>query len=236
MEAAMVVTRRRVLAAAAAAALGVCGCGSDLGSIAYFLTPEHLEPPEIKKLSVDEKDHSAKVPRVLILPYVSLDIAQTEFLGADGQLAEALAKQMQAQCEANQEKVTIVPWLKVKEYLSRRPNWRVDLEPDRAGEDFHADYVIVLDVSKLSLYEPGSHNTIYRGVADLTVLLADVKHPDEPVEQRELHFTYPSEARPVEADMDTPPPVFKKRFFEYLGKRLAWHFIPHHKREAYYVD
>jgi hypothetical protein len=233
----MLVTRRRVLGAAATVlALGVCGCGSDLGSVAYFLMPERLEPAEIKKITADEKDKTARVPRVVILPYVSLNIAQTEFLGADSQLADAFAKQIMAQCEETQAKLTVVPWLKVKEYLSGHPNWRTELDPDKVGEHFHADYVIVLDVHELGLYQPGSSHTVYRGLAEITVLLAEVNHPDEPAEQRDLHIVYPSEARAEVVDMETPPQVFKEKFFKYVAKRLAWHFIPHHKRESYYVD
>jgi len=231
----MRVTRRRVLTAAGLA-LGLCGC--DLGSVAYFLMPERMEPPEIKKLAVDAKDKNARVPKVLVLPYVSLDIAQTEFLGADNQLADALAKALTAQCEENGEKLTLVPWLKVKEYLARRPNWRLDLDPVRVGEDFRADYVIVLEVRSLGLYQPGSSNLVYRGLADMTVSLVEVNKPDEPAEQRDLHFVYPSEARAGAdvADLDTPPNVFKAKFFAHIAKRLAWHFTPHHKREAYYVE
>src|SRR5262245_64357714 len=135
----MRVTRRRVLAAAGLALVGLCGC--DLGSVAYFLMPDRMEQPEIKKLGVDGKDKNARVPKLLILPYVNLDIAQTEFLGADTQLADAFGKQLMAQCEENGEKLTLVPWLKVKEYLSRRPDWRLNLDPVRVGEDFRADYV-----------------------------------------------------------------------------------------------
>jgi hypothetical protein len=232
----MRVTRRRVLTAAGLALVGLCGC--DLGSMAYFLMPERMEAPEIKKLGADAKDKNARVPKVLILPYVNLDVAQTEFLGADTQLADAFAKQLTAQCEENQEKLTLVPWLKVKEYLSRRPDWRLNLDPVRVGEDFRADYVIVLDVHSLGLYQPGSSNMVYRGQADVTVSLVEVNKPDEPAEQRPLHFVYPSEARAGAdvADLDTPPTVFKAKFFAHIAKRLAWHFTPHHKREAYYVE
>src|SRR5205085_328706 len=118
--------------AAGVLALGVCGC--DLASLAFFLMPEPREPPEMKKLCVED-GKNVKVPRVVILPCVSFDVAQVEFAGTDGQLAEALARQMMTQCEDSQEKLTVVPWVKVKEYLSRHPNWKVDLSYGRIGED-----------------------------------------------------------------------------------------------------
>ena len=100
-----------------------------MASLAFFLMPEPREPPEMKKLCVED-GKNVKVPRVVILPCVSFDVAQVEFAGTDGQLAEALARQMMTQCEDSQEKLTVVPWVKVKEYLSRHPNWKVECLDD----------------------------------------------------------------------------------------------------------
>jgi len=232
----MGVTRRGLLAAFGLA-VSACGCSSDLGSIVYFLTPERLDPPETKKLASDDKNRRTPV-KVVVLPYVSLDIAQTEFLNADGQLADLMARQLTTLAAEDNEKLTVVPWSKVKEYLSRHPDWRLNLEPQQIGEDLHADYVIEVDVRKLSLYEPGSYNRVYAGRAEVVLSLVDVRRRDEPAEQRELNFVYPSEATRGSdvADADTPPYVFKARFFNYMTKHLAWHFVPHHKAENGVVE
>jgi hypothetical protein len=228
----MMATRRRpLLAGLVLAAVGVAGC--DLGTLAWLLTPEQKELPEIRKLASDDKKKDVKA---LILTFAALDLHQNELVGADRELAVLLARQLRELCEANGERLTVVPPGKVEDYKSTRPNWRNDADPVAVGRHFGADYVIVVDLRSLSLYEKGSFDMLYHAHADLSVTLFDVRHPDDSPDGRDLILQYPSEANLKLPDPETPPARFRTQFLSYVAKRVAWHFTAHPKREGLYVD
>jgi hypothetical protein len=212
-------------------AFGLGGC--DVASLVYFLSPETKAPAECRSL-VDEDPK--KEVRIVIWPTVSnASILRLEFLQADRQLGELVARQLGDLYKENQEKVVVVPPRKVEEYKSTHAGWRNDFDPVQLGRHFAADYVIVVDIHALSLYEEGSSNTVYRGKAQLTLTLVDADHPDESPERRELSYNYPSDARPVLADADTPPLQFRTQFLGYIAKRLAWQFAAHPQQEIHDV-
>src|SRR5438309_474270 len=80
------------------------------------------------------------------------------------------------------------------------------------GAWFKVDYVIYVEINELSLYEPGNAQTIYRGKADLSVKLIDVKHPEESAPRKDFTCTYPSEANFIPVDEETPPQAFREKF------------------------
>src|SRR5207302_10570741 len=91
------------------------------------------------------------------------------------------------------------------------------------------DYVIYLEINSLGLYEPGSSNQLYRGRADITVSLVNMKEANETPLRRNFSCSYPSELRGGirEVDSDRPPQVFKTEFLDYMSRRLAWYFTSH---------
>jgi hypothetical protein len=221
---------RRGLVLAGLLVLVCVGC--DLGTLAWLILPENKEQPDIRRLASDDRKKDVKV---LILAYSGIDLRQNELTGADTELCRALSRQLAQQCEANQERVAIIPPNKVEDYKSTHPNWKHE-EPSAIGRRFGVDYVIVLELHTMSLYEPGMAHMLYRGRVNLTVTLFDVKHPDEGTEQRDANFQYPSEANAMTADADLPPQQFRSQFLTFVAKRLAWYFTPHSKREGYYVE
>ena len=64
---------------------------------------------------------------------------------------------------------------KVDEFKNRHADWRT-MPLDEIGSHFNADYVIDLEINKLSLYEVGSYNQIYRGRTEISINLCDVKN------------------------------------------------------------
>ena len=47
------------------------------------------------------------------------------------------------------------------------------------GRNFKADYVVELEVNQISLYEPGSYNTLFRGRCDISMVVIDVHKSSE---------------------------------------------------------
>jgi hypothetical protein len=211
------------------------GCG-DLGSFVYFMMPEQKTVPDIKHLALTSKGKDkGKEMRAMILVRPMLVETRLEFVGADVKLATLLHKQIKDMVEYNEERLTLIAPEKVEAFKSSRSNW-AELNPLDIGNHFQVDYVIVIEANHLSLYERNSYQRIYRGKADLSVKLWDVKHPDESPAKRDFSYSYPGEAKIEEVDSDTPPQVFRDRFLTYVAKRLAWLFEPHPERDSHDLE
>ncbi|HZY87827.1 MAG TPA: hypothetical protein VFE78_23525 [Gemmataceae bacterium] len=218
--------RRWSLALLVAAACAGC----DPATTAYFLLPETKDPPELRRLSSDDKKKEVKVA---ILTHTQLE-TRPELIQADRQLAESLAKQLRERFAENREKVVVVSPRRVEEYKNSHPRWRDPLE---VGRELRVDYVIYLEINSMSLYEKGSSNLMYRGRTNISVSLVDVNRPDENPEQTEITTEYPSEARgPVDASLDTNPMQFRAAFLGYVAKRVSWCFTGHRKRDTSIVE
>jgi hypothetical protein len=214
-----------VLLAAGLAGLAV-GCG-DLGSMAYFLTPEQRLPAKMKHLANEDK--KKKTPRVIILTYARLD-TRAEFIHADRQISELLAGNLRQLAEPKQEQIDIVPPRKVEEFKNTHPSWR-EMEVAEIGRKFGADYVIYLEINSLSMYEPGNNNTLYRGRANLLVSLVDVNRPDDPLPQQNYVCTFPSEARGPVPVTDIEMVQFRQSFLSYVARQLSWYFSKYPREE-----
>lgn len=190
----------------------------------YFILPEDKDPAECKRLADDK---GKKEVKVVLWTEMSLD-PREEFIQADRHLAVKLAEEIRHLSEENHEKVTVVKPNLVEQYKSRYPNLQAaDLE--KVGRYFEADYVIDLGIVKLSLYEPGANQQIYRGQAQIDVSVLDMKHPDD-IQYKEFNDRYPTEARGDMTPFDLTPTGFREKFLDHVAKRLAFYFVDHKRR------
>jgi hypothetical protein len=196
----------------------------------YFLGPEAREPAMIKQLASQD---SKIVPKVMILTYAGLE-TRAEFIQADRQIAEMLTAKLKAMAEENDDKIAFVPQRTVEEFKNTHPNWR-SMDAGQLGKALAADYVIDLEINQLSLYEKGGH-LMYRGRADISVSLIDVKHPDDTIGQQPYSLVYPTEARGgVPVDMDSNPMQFRQAFLGQVAQELSWRFSRYQKRDTFFV-
>jgi hypothetical protein len=214
--------------------LGLAGC--DLASLAYFMMPDAREPALIKDLGTPSNEKKKQENRVAILTYAGVMDLKMEFLHADRQLSDLLGKMIQKQCEDNDEKITMIPTRTVENFKNNHPDWRqMDLE--EIGRQLKADYVIYLELNSLSLYEEGALRQLFRGRANVSISLIDVNHPDEMPEQQILTCVYPTDAHgPMPVDADTVPEQFRRKFLEYVAKRLTYYFTRYQKRDSSYTE
>jgi hypothetical protein len=228
----MSVISRRLGVVVLLAGLAGLGAGCDLGSLAYFLMPESREPAKLKKLaSTDAK----KVPKVVILTWAGVEM-RPEFIHVDRRLSEMLAAQLVELTKDNDEKLTIIPSRKVEDYKNSHPDWRYK-DLTEIGRHFDVDYVINLEIDAMSLYEPRSNNTLFRGRAQVSVSLIDVHHPDDTPARVPFTATYPSEARgPVSAGFDDNLETFRQAFLTHVAKSLSYYFSPYSKRQTYFTE
>jgi hypothetical protein len=190
----------------------------------FFLMPEAKDPAELKRLA--DSDGKKEV-KVVLWTYMSLD-PRTEFIQADRRLAVMLAEEIQRLSAENGEKISIVKPNLVEQYKSRHPNWQA-LELTQVGHDFNADYVVNLEIDKLSLYEPNANQQLYRGQTEILVSVVDMKHPDD-VQHKEFNDRYPTEARGDMTPFDVPPTMFRDQFLAHVAKRLSFFFVEHRRR------
>jgi hypothetical protein len=223
--------RRRFLTSVLAAT-GLCAGCTDLGSLVYFLMPEQKVPAEIKSLATSDKK---KEPKAMILVRNGPN-TNFEFMAADRELAGALHKQLHELVENNEEHLTLVSQAKIEAFKNSHPNW-YQLEPAEIGAHFKVDYVIYVEIKSLSLYDNSYAQMMYRGRAELSVKLVDVKNSDESAPRKDFTCSYPSGANFIMADdPDTPPNVFREKFLAFAAKRLAWYFAPHPIRDSQYIE
>ena len=214
---------RRALAGLLLVAVLCTGC--NLLTLPFFLLPG-MDPkidPEWKLAS----DDKTKEVRVLILASSGME-TRPEFLRVDRELSRLVAQQMEANFKKNEEKVKIVPTSRVEKYKDDHPDWHSE-PPEKIGKYFQADYVINLEVNSITLYEPGSSNTLFRGRANISVDVVDVKHPSEgPVYRKEYATEYPKVRGPIPADnTDTNPARFRQMFLTAVARELSWLFTAH---------
>jgi hypothetical protein len=220
-----------VLAGLVLVAAASAGC--DLKTMAYFLLPDAKDEAEIHKIASDDP---IKEVKVVILTYSALEV-RPEFIKADLQLSELLAKQLRDLCEADDERVSIVQPRKVEAFKNSHPNWHT-LDPAEIGTQFHADYVIYIEINSMTLYDKGNNNALFHGQANLSVTLVDVNNANNAYpERKEFTCGYPADARgPIPAEGDMSAMEFRHAFLNYVAKRLSWYFAPHPRRESYYVE
>jgi hypothetical protein len=225
----MTASRRRWLVIGLAVIAVGGGC-NPLLLTSYFFTPEPREEAKLQKLAGSDKKKEVKV---VILPYmVGLETRQ-EFIGADYDLSEKVSHKLKDLFKFNDENVTIVSPRKVEDFKSSHPSWQKMPDLHEIGRHFGADYVIYLEIHQLSMHDKGG-SQLYRGRIKLRVSLLDVKNPDEGPIGKDYVFTYPSEAKSIEVDMDTPPEVFRENFLSYVAKQISWLFSAHGTSHTYY--
>jgi hypothetical protein len=106
------------------------------------------------------------------------------------------------------------------------------------GQHFKADYVIYIEINKLSLFERGSDMQLLRGRADLLVSVVDLKNSDETPDSRDFTCVYPSDSKgAIDVSLENTPAQFRQAFLGYVARRLSYYFAPHPKRERMiYMD
>lgn len=190
----------------------------------YFIMPEAKDPAELKRLANED---GKKEMKVVLWTYMSLD-PREEFIQADRHLAVKLAEEIHRLSEENREKVTIVKPNLVEQYKSQHSNWQA-LDLTKVGHDFKADYVVNLEIDKLSLYEPNANQQLYRGQTEIQVSVVDMQHPDD-VQSKEFSDRYPAEARGDMTPFELTPHAFRDKFLDHVAKRLAFYFVEHKRR------
>jgi hypothetical protein len=207
--------------------------GCNLISLPFFLFgPEPKVPPKFHELTAKEKDRKN---RVVILTLTGLE-TRPELSGADRELTSKLAKYLLENSKANDEKLAVVPPTQIDKFKSDNPNWRTLDFKDDIGKKFNADYVIVLEVRSLSLYQSGSGNQLFRGRANISVTLINCFEEEGATDKTEFVKEFPTENK-GEIDIDAMTvSQFREQFIDYIAKNLSWYFTAHPTADQYLCE
>jgi hypothetical protein len=173
-----------------------------------------------------------KETTVVILSSFAYSEVRPEFLTADRELNERLGQQLRKRFEENREKVTIIPYSRVRGYLAKHHDDRL-LAKREVGKHFLADYVINIEVNGLGLYERGSSRKLLRGRAEIGVTAIDAKLPEGEgtIFERSLSIEYP-ENNPEDAD-NISPVVFRSKFYDHVAGKLCRFFAAYPVEERF---
>jgi hypothetical protein len=229
----MTATRRRLMALTVLAGLLGLGCNPFVAPYFLLFGAHEKVQPEFK-LTAGPPGHDEDKPVKVVLLCSAGPGVQSEFLGVERTIAQMLRDHLLRVSQANKEKLELVPVAQVEQWKAKHPAWQT-LKAEQIAKHFGADYVVDLEITSMSLYEPGSHNQFFRGNTQITVTVREGRPgSDAPVYRREYTCNYPATRGPVHVDMDTPPQKFKEDFLAYVVTDLTWLFCTHLKEEEYH--
>jgi hypothetical protein len=207
----------------------VVGCGPS--SLAFLFLPfvdDRIEP----KCKLAKADKEIKI--VIASRFQNIEV-RPDLQPADRELADALASELRKRFKLNKEKAQIEPIQRVQPHLAKLKEWTAaSLIP--IGEQFQADYVIALEIEKMSLLMPSSFDSFYKGNADIHVRVYDVHQPaiDAELLRQSFHCEYPNVKTITPSDMNAAG--FRALFNNRMARDLARWFTAYPSDEKFDID
>jgi hypothetical protein len=207
----------------------IIGCGpANLAMLVMPWSDDKVEP----KCKLADKNKEITV--VLAARFESLEV-RPDLMTADQELAEALARELRNRFKDNNEKVKIVPPIRVRPHLQKLRETD-DAGLLRVGEQFQADYVLAIDIQKLSILMPSSYNSLFQGHADLSVRLLDAHAPIlEAVKFHEYyHLEHPRGGAEDISGINAGQ--FRQKFVGRMARDLTRWFAAYPSDQKYDID
>ena len=205
----------------------VIGCGP--ATLAMMLLPfsDDKEDPKCKIVDPDKE-----ITLLLACHFQNLEV-RPELMSADQQLVDALATELNKRYKENGNKVKIVPPTRTRGELMKLREWD---QPSlrEVAEKYQADYVIAIDIQKLSLVLPNSYATLFNGQVDLHVRVIDVHAPvlDGYKFDDYYHQSGFPQNRPIDAS-NSNPDLFRGMFVQKMARDLSKWFAAYPSDDKY---
>jgi hypothetical protein len=222
------IDRRWRLAALLLGAI-VLNIGCNPMTLSYFLTFGQDDKVDAEcKLAVSGKE--AKL--AILAAHASLE-TRPELVPADGELVLRLTQALAKRLEQNKEKVKILPASQVKGFQDKHPDWR-EWAPREIGKALNADYVLILEINSMSLYEKGSYNRLYRGQTEIALTVTDLSKPAGEDRKWDHIYTttYPAARGPIEVEGSSVL-LFRSLFLTHVAKELSRFFTAYPSDERF---
>lgn len=200
---------------AVACSLSVAGCGPASLLYLLFLMPRPKLPAKFDKL---EKK------TVVVAPYAASG-AQFEFAAVDREVGRRVVRQLRD----NVVGIRIADPNQVAVWCDAH----ADFDWASLGKEFKADYVLVLDIEKFTLFETNSVQLL-RGQSHVHIQVADVSANGDVIWETYLESSFPG-SRPVPAG-EMSREKFRQLYLERLGREISRNFHPYNTEESFTIE
>lgn len=191
-------------------------------------------PPELNFYEKAREEKDKRNIKVIVLASRGTGVSP-DFIGSEVKLATMFAAKLAAGFAENKERVSIVPVSDVEKFKLEHENWKA-MDVREIGKKFHADYVIDMELSSLSLYANRSHKQFFQGQVRVSLAVVDVEKPgEEGVWRREYTRQYPATG-PQAIDSDMSQEKFMQQFFFRVATDLSWYLTAHPTAEHHAND
>lgn len=133
------------------------------------------------------------------------------------------------------KKPEIILAAKVNRWLDEHQDWKT---PYEIGQGLNADYVIYVELRRISFYEKEGWKQFYKGSCDAAVSIHRIgTEQDQAVPvwgPATYSIKFPAGMKPLTAD--TPVNQFRELFLRHTAERLSWIFVPHASSKEYSDD
>lgn len=208
----------------------VSGCNPLSIGYAMFLLDPNV-PPD--KFDFTKNKSDPKV--VFIVSHANAQTqSDTDLVMADQEMAQRLNQVLTKFYKDAGTKVQLVLPSRVQEYQSKHNKWRLD-PPENIGKYFGADYVVYMEITRMSLYMPNSQKQLYSGQAEIRVQIVDVANPEDGPVRNDSYICaqYPTHTA-IPADNSVY--VFRQRFIDKMCRDLACWFAKYPSEMKQMVD
>ena len=210
----------RVAALALFLTVGGLGCNplATIGFLAYPFCSNSDEP--VFPLTIKGKESTV----VFVCAHEENASPDDAFRDADMVLCRLLTGMLSQHFKDNKDKVKIVPVSKVYSYLREHKDW-VTQPKQEIGKQFDADFLVYIELGPMTMWEPGSRKTLYRGNVEIRMSLVDVQQPEaEGIKPDQFYsctfpVTHPEDASSMRPDN------FRAKFLDRIANDLVNYFV-----------
>jgi len=210
------------------------GCKAPLYFAAVMLGKDPREQPKFAFPKVDEDEPT----RIAVITYVDLN-TQMESGHFDHELSQAVSWTLHQGFQHEERKdIEIIKAEKVARWQDEHPDWHSVGYADigKALKDSKgrgADYILTLEVERLSFYPEGSSRTLLQGRAEIHIFLTRVDD-DQRVFEDHLTIECPR-GRPLVAS-EFGLTKFRREFVAKIARHISFQFLPHESQDEFARD
>jgi hypothetical protein len=195
---------------AASLPIGQTGCVGGLAQFMYMVNGGHKLPAKYEGLE-DQR--------------VALVVRSLDAMSGAAPECDLLADRLTLFLKQNVEDIEFVPRAEIESWIERRDGTQEYVE---VGEAVDADKVLVVEMSGYVLNEDP---TLFKGNADIDVMVFDVKTKDEVFRQEMLDFEYPKNSG--QHVSETTLARFELKFVTFTAEKISRLFYAYNIEEDF---
>jgi hypothetical protein len=213
-------SRRAFVYGLAIATLSI-GCSPASFVIGGLLRGEReSKKPAEYALKMQPKHEDVKV--IVLVSAKSYSFKSPDMFGTDRKLNAELISALDERCRLNEEQVLVLKMPRIDQFKTDNPNWR-SMNPHKIGkrEEFHADYVIDVEIVELDLFKPDGRKEWLKGNANISIAAYDINKPlEEPAYKKDYHIEYPT-TREIPVESPASVTTFRDHFVKRIAEDIA---------------